>query len=111
MGKIICLFAFQVSVKSQDVSKVESLINTLKSQSADTTKIKSLHLLYKLHRKVDVVKSREYANQALELAVNSDLLFEKARSYDNIGRSYYDEGSLDIALEYYNKALEIIKTM
>ncbi len=76
-------------------------------QASGTEKIQKLNILSQAYRETYPRKSIEYANQAMELSKQYDLINETANSFDNIGLGYYFGGNYDQALYFYQKALEI----
>jgi CHAT domain-containing protein/Tfp pilus assembly protein PilF len=53
------------------------------------------------------LKAREYFSRALDFATKGNFILEKCNILNNIATSYFNEKRIDLAMEYYLKALEI----
>lgn len=53
------------------------------------------------------LKAREYFNEALEFVIKGNFVLEKCYILNNIAASYFYETKIDLAIEYYKKALEL----
>ena len=76
-------------------------------QTSGKEKIQKLNILSQAYRETYPRKSIEYANQALELSKQYELITEMANSFNNIGLGYYFLSNYDQALYFYQKTLEI----
>jgi signal transduction histidine kinase len=86
-------------------AQVDSLENALKKNLADTSRIKTLVELSKQYQYVDYGKSKAYAEEALRIAEDKNLVKGKIIAYQNVGSVYTAGGDYSTALKYDNLAL------
>ncbi len=55
-------------------------------------------------------EAKEYLEQAKSIIEKHDLQEKKQQAYNDLARYYYEQGNLDKALEYVNKALPVAKS-
>jgi tetratricopeptide (TPR) repeat protein len=98
-------------------SKLDSLVNLLKTDKEDTLKVKHLNAISRgFRRNGNTTKGMDYAQEALKLA--SDLPYGKekgwpkgrAQAYNNIGAAYEGLGQFGKALEAYSQSIKIGQT-
>ncbi len=97
-------------------SKIDSLLNLLKTDKEDTIKVKHLiDLCWKYKNKGDFGKGMTYGNAALELAGSVTFAGGKgwtkgmAQAYNDLGIVSEHQGNYAKALEYHFRALKIRK--
>ncbi len=100
---LVAILSFSTLTFSQ--SNTDSLLNAL-TTSTGAAKVKNLNELFRAYLNSDPVKAAEYAQLALDLAVEIDDKRGMAAAYNNLGISYRNYGALDNALEYYLKSQE-----
>lgn len=100
-----CLFSMQGFSQQ---SKIDSLLQVLKTAKEDTNKVNTLRALGRETRNTgDYEQSREYSREALSLS--EKLNFEKGKigAYINTGMTYYYQNNFPVALKYLSIALSI----
>lgn len=85
---------------------IDSLERVLMHKLPDTTRIQALVRLSREYQYADYVKSKSFAEQALKIAEEKDLVKSKILAYENIGTVYSASGDYTTALKYDNMALE-----
>lgn len=96
-------------------TKMDSLKAILKNTTIkDTTKMKTLNALSWEYAQIsDYKMGIQYSNEALAIAntakVSKAILDEKSSAYINIGIIYYYKGDYNKSLEFYLRALPILK--
>jgi len=94
---------------SQDKLYIDSLINLLKNEKVDSSKVNILNEISWEYSYSLPDKCIEYAKKAIILSEEINFSKGMADAYKNIGNSYKNQ-SLDIeAIENYKKAIEIYK--
>ncbi|MCK4661320.1 MAG: tetratricopeptide repeat protein [Bacteroidales bacterium] len=95
------------SLIAQNRIVIDSLNNELKTATEDSQKVFFLNELSWEYIFSDTEKSKEYAQQAFELADNINYKKGIAQAYNNFGIICHIQGNNDLALEYYKKRLKI----
>lgn len=85
----------------------DSLKVTLQNSSSDTTRIKTLAQLGFEYAFIDLDSSRQYSEQAIQLADEINFSRGKADALNNLAISYDIEGKHETALTYFLMALDI----
>jgi two-component system sensor histidine kinase/response regulator len=105
----ICIFAIS-SPSFAQTPKIDSLLNILKTQKEDTSKVNTLSELARayLFDLDDLQKVGEYGSQ--QLALSLKLNFRKGIAYGYLNRAifYRSSGELDSALVYDKKSLPVM---
>lgn len=94
------------TIQAQHAS-LDSLENVLKQTNQDSTKINVLLSLSSQYRYVDFSKSKEYAEQALKLAIAKNLYMKQIKANQILGSLYSLAGDYTSALKYNNHALQL----
>ncbi len=87
--------------------KIDSLLNLLKTDKEDTNKVKRLNDISRGLRNIgEYEKAMQYANDVLQIFQRTQTLEKlfikgKATAYNNIGATYYAQGTYHPALENY----------
>lgn len=102
----ILIFAVFGSVPGFSQNKIDSLETELQKSVADTTQLKLLVELSREYQYTNYPKSKEYAQQAVELAENQTSSGLKNLAYRNIGLLYAISGDYSTALRFDNQALQ-----
>jgi tetratricopeptide (TPR) repeat protein len=112
MKKLLFLFLIVIaSIARQSYAQnrqIDSLLSLIKSDAADTNKVKHLYGACNEYRVIgEYGKGLSYGKQALALAQN--LSFKKGivNSYNNIGNIYYVQGNYPEALANHFASLKI----
>ncbi len=87
-------------------SQVDVLENKLKTATG-TEKIEILNELSSLLSSSSPDKSIEYANEAYELAANSNNKTQEVTALVSLGNAYCSKGNFQLALEHHQKSLKI----
>ncbi len=89
---------------------VDSLLNKIKTNIDDSSKIHTYHELFFAFQYSDTLKAASYLKKAMELSLKTKNKLEQAQTEIYFG--YIDELSSDFskALNHYTKALELYKT-
>ena len=85
-------------------TKIDSLLNILKTSKEDTNKVNVLYFLSEICDEADILK---YCEPALKLAENLNYQKGVANISNNIGNVFYLRGNIPKALEFYTKSLKI----
>ncbi|WP_298508458.1 tetratricopeptide repeat protein [uncultured Kordia sp.] len=101
----LCLFP--VFLLGQN-SQIDSLSTALTSASNPYDKAKITLQLAKLYERVDLVKAKTYAYQALTFTTNDSLA---AETTNEIGRLHFFTGKLDSASIYFEKAIKTLRSL
>jgi signal transduction histidine kinase/predicted negative regulator of RcsB-dependent stress response len=91
-------------------SRLDSLENILKTDLADTARIRVLTRLSREYQFLDFSKSVAYTNEVLALAEKTEFPKYKALAYDVASKTYISSGDFSTALRYDNQALQISLT-
>lgn len=86
--------------------KIDSLENELKKDVPDSVRVKLLVALSREFQYRNFNKSKLYAEQALSVADESNLVKTKNLAYQNIGALYTLSGDYSSALRYDNQSLQ-----
>ncbi len=86
---------------AQESFVVDSLSISLKTAKQDTTRIKTLWKLSDIFRQTNLEKSLSYADSALVIAKQTELLSFQAQSHKKMGTVLFKIGLNDRALENY----------
>lgn len=100
----ICFYS--LSVKSQNIIKLDSLQVALQKAEHDTVKFNVLMGLSYLYNNTDYFKALEYAQQAKQLAVEANLKKKELTADTNIGNITIAQGDYKVAATYYFNALK-----
>ncbi len=95
--------------QGQDV--VDSLLTELPKAIDDTNKV---NLLYKISFEYKILSPEtgvEYANQGLELAKKLNWEIGQVKHYNALMQNYWASGEFDLAIDMYNSAVEIEKSL
>jgi serine phosphatase RsbU (regulator of sigma subunit)/Tfp pilus assembly protein PilF len=106
----ILILIFSFNVLYGDNSTLDSLENLL-PQSSDSSKIRLLNQLSFNYWRISATKAKYYSKEAISLAISLNDSNQLAEAHNNLGRSYYQIGEHNKALEEYFKALEINETL
>ena len=90
---------------SQD-NKIDSLLEAL-DNSKPEIRAEVLNSLATEYLSADLVKSNQYADEALKISEKTNNQKEKASAIKTLGSIYLYKGELDKALDYYQKSQEI----
>ncbi len=105
---LVLLFFFIGEIKAQeDLDQIERLNQLLEVSKSDTSRIRILLTLYDIYLDLDMLKSKKYAEEALELAEKIDNPLKVAESAEKIGDVYQMQGVYQNASEYYLKSLSL----
>ncbi len=99
------LSTFQVVAQNQEIDSLEAVLQTYNER--DTTKVRLLSRLSYLHNSIDPVKGIKYAKEAIPLAIELADKDGESNAYNSLATNYWNNGSLDLAEEYYKKSLGI----
>ena len=107
-----CLLIFLFSLlnltsSSAQTSKLDSLNTTLQSELTDSLKILTLINISREYQYIDLQKSIDFGEQAINLAEAENLLWGKAQSYSNIGTYYNIRGDYATSIRYQDLSLNI----
>lgn len=102
----VLLFLILCSTAAFSQKKIDSLESELKKSEPDTTRVKLLVELSKEYQYTNYLKSKEYAQQAVDLAEEQNLVSAKNLAYRNIGLLFAISGDYSTALRYDNQALQ-----
>jgi signal transduction histidine kinase len=86
--------------------KIDSLETELKKSLPDSTRVKLFVELSQEYQYTNYPKSKEYAQQAVDLAEDKNLTGSKNLAYRNIGLLFAISGDYSTALRYDNQALQ-----
>jgi len=106
---IILIFILGISQNfsfSQNQHKIDSLENLLKKQNQDTSKMKVIKMLCDELRS-DPIKQLNYAEQGLSISKKNNKRDGELTFLAYIGTAYYQRGSYDTSLSYYNQSLDV----
>jgi len=103
---LFCLLSMQ-QLFAQDQMKIDSLKIQLNHVTEDTTRIKLLFDLSDAYRSTDVIKSLQYAKDALQLSTQTGSKVLEARSHIKIGSDLILIGNYDEALKSFLSSLKI----
>ncbi len=106
---IIIIFALDICAQK---AKVDSLINLLEQHpKEDTVRVNLLNDIAYSSLRIDHEKSLNYAENALKLGVKLNFKKGIANALNNIGVTHKNQGNYPIALESYQKSLEIVEEL
>jgi signal transduction histidine kinase len=100
------LLFFLACICSYAQDKIDSLEAELKKAPADTTRIRLYVSLSAQYQYTNYPKSKQYAQQALDLAEKQEMGRWKNLAYRNIGFLFAISGDYSTALRYDNQALQ-----
>jgi len=98
---LFLFFSLPVFLYAQESYEVDSLTINLKTAKQDTTRIKTLLKLSDIFMQTNLEKSLSYADSALLIAKETELLSFQAHSYKKMGAVLFKIGLNDKALENY----------
>ena len=103
----VFIFCSAFNSFSQDQSKIDSLINELKTAIEDTSKIKLYLKIGKQYRNTIPDTALFYYQKALNIAQSQKKQKTTANIYIKIGIVCWKKGDYQQAIDYYQKALKI----
>ena len=105
---LICIMTmFAVSLFAQQ-QKADSLINVLETQQLTRKEQLLLHEnIYKIYQYNNIAGMLKYAKEGLQLAQTENDKMLIADFYNYAGWAYYINGSIDTAIVYYEKGLDL----
>jgi len=113
MNRSICAFLVLILVHivpsamySQDIKKLDSLLNAYNLQSKDTLKIKTAHALFDIYYWIDPDKGLKLAKNTLNLSNELNYDYGIATTMKNLGRHFSRRHNLDSATYYLNQSLK-----
>jgi tetratricopeptide (TPR) repeat protein len=98
--KLLLVFAFPLSLISQNSTLIDSLESALSRSNSFTNKIEILLKLSVEYRNNDISKSHLYAEQAYTLAESDGADKEKLNTCLNLSSIYYYQSDLSKAMEF-----------
>ncbi len=101
----IAIFLLATGSAHAQVS-IDSLESALKADLTDSTRITTLISLSREYQYTNINRSRELAENALEIAESGNIRPAKVRAYQNLGALYSISGDYTTALRYDNLALQ-----
>jgi tetratricopeptide (TPR) repeat protein len=107
---LFALFFVTASVYSQELSKLDSLINTL-SQKEDTAKTTVFYNITKYLIVSDVDSAKYYAEKGLKYALDNDQDYYIGRFHSALGDIYVVKNDFYSAMDNYMKALRFYKNV
>lgn len=102
----ILIFCVSFSIAGLSQNKIDSLETELKKSLADTTRVKLYVALSQEYQYSNYPKSKEYAQQAVDLAEMQNVMSSKNLAYRNIGLLFAISGDYSTALRFDNQALQ-----
>jgi signal transduction histidine kinase len=103
---ILFLVSVLVCCQVRGQEKIDSLVNELKEDVADSIKVRLLVALSREFQYQDFNKSRQYAAEALIIAEENEYTKTRNLAYQNIGALYALSGDYSTALRYDNQSLQ-----
>ena len=88
----ILIFCVSLSISGFSQNKIDSLETELKKSLADTTRVKLYVALSQEYQYSNYPKSKEYAQQAVDLAERQNEMSSKNLAYRNIGTLFAISG-------------------
>ncbi|MBD3635984.1 MAG: tetratricopeptide repeat protein [Crocinitomicaceae bacterium] len=109
LGLLTLVICYSISLYSQKTfsSAVDSLEATLKEDISTTERIMNLNELAIMLLRVDTVKAKSYAVQALELARKEEDKSGEVMALNWFARNYTERGQLDTALIILDKIIAL----
>lgn len=101
---LVILMTACLSVAGQQ--KIDSLAAELKKQLPDTSRVRTLLELSREYEYVDVSRSRQLTEEALQMTEQKGITALKPRAYQSMGSIYRLGGDFQSALKMDTKALE-----
>lgn len=92
-------------------TKVDSLLNIIKTTPADTSRVYQLNLLVSALRERDNNQAKKYADEAKDLALLLNYRPGLARALENIGWIYYRRGEFSDAFDVSAEALRLAESL
>jgi tetratricopeptide (TPR) repeat protein len=96
-----------VHATTQAQGNLDSLENVLKQDIADSTRVKILLRLSDGYQYIAFAKSKEYAEQALQLANDNNYTLLRIESHQAMGSLSTISGDYTTALKFDNQALQL----
>ena len=108
----LCVFLLSILISipflgNAQINK-DSLVQVMESTKEDSVKVKLLTKLAYLYSLSDLIKSYEFANNAIEISKKSHLKKELLEAYKAAGKICFDMGLMEDAAKYFNLCLELI---
>lgn len=85
--------------------KIDSIENVLRHTGSDTNRVLALNQAVSLYWSNNPEKTRQYADEALQLAQHLDYPLGIAKSYVSLGIYYWSQGKHQEAIQQYTNAL------
>ena len=109
--RIICLLLLAILYQSpvviaQNPTAIDSLLQSLRTQENDTSKIRTLNSIVRHYMYRDRDKAKEFATQQLSLATELNDTSAMSLAHYQFGSIYYDQSLRDSIEYHYGKALE-----
>ncbi len=105
------IFLFFSLSSAQNKLFIDSLQNRINTSDVDTTKVNCLIKLGDIYKNSSPDSAINYYNIALSIAIKAKSNGYIAKTYNQIGLVYRDQGAMDKALDYYMKSLKIYETL
>ncbi len=109
LAAVVVFLLLQHLAFGKDIHKPDSLLLELKRSSNDSVKVYLNIELSRYYTTTDLSKALEYAENAVELAENSDNSEILSKSLNNIGNVYFTQGFFELALKQYYRYLQLQK--
>ena len=103
---IVLLFLFTISQARNNIDSLKSLVSVTSNDSLIAHTYNTIS--YNFYR-INQDSSLYYANKALDVAREHDIVYEQASAYFNIGRTYFFMHHYALALQNMETALDIYK--
>ena len=104
---LVLLILMPFFISAQNEKKIDSLLDAYNTQANDTSKVKTITLLYNSLLYQDINSAKKYANE--ELLLSKKLNYQKGIASGNyhLGVYYNNIDEIDSAKTYYTKSLKI----
>lgn len=108
-----CLFGFgafiisNANLPDNSIINTDSLIDVIKKQEDDTSKLSNLNLVINEYLKVDLNNARRYANQMMTLAKNLEFVEGEIDGYYNMANLFKIYGKYDSAAYWCKFAIQL----
>ncbi len=106
----ICILFFACSFSAAQLARMDSLKQELVTLSNDTSKIDVLFELSFAHHQLDIVKCREYAEEALRISEKLQDNNRIALAHNYMGIAAQLEGNSAQAIDHWEKCLSLSKS-
>jgi len=102
---------FLLNANSQELSQIDSLINVVKKQAEDTSKVDNLNAICEYFSRTNPDTAEYFGNLALSAAQKLEYKPGEALAYKTLGNIVYFQSNYTLAYERYNKSLEVYESM